>query len=99
MAIKQHLGPTLTNLTREKEIKERRKGRERPSCAALGHNTKHPNKRGKEEKKEKKMRKKGKTLTRQHLNLTLNNPIRVEGKKRKKEEEEGRKKKEEKEKR
>jgi hypothetical protein len=30
------------------------------------------------------MRKKGKTLTRQHLNLTLNNPIRVEGKKRKK---------------
>jgi hypothetical protein len=54
MAIKQHLGPTLTNLTREKEIKERRKGRERPSCAALGHNTKHPNKRGKEEKKEKK---------------------------------------------
>jgi hypothetical protein len=54
MAIKQHLGPTLTNLTREKEIKERRKGRERPSCAALGPNTKHPNKRGKEEKKEKK---------------------------------------------
>jgi len=53
MAIKQHLGPTLTNLTREKEIKERRKGRERPSCAALGPNTKHPNKRGKEEKKEK----------------------------------------------
>jgi hypothetical protein len=30
------------------------------------------------------MRKIGKTLTRQHLNLTLNNPIRVEGKKRKK---------------
>jgi hypothetical protein len=44
------------------------------------------------------MRKKGKTLTRQHLNLTLNNPIRVEGKKRKKKEE-GRKKEEEKEKR
>jgi hypothetical protein len=54
MAIKQHLGPTLTNLTREKEIKERRKGRESHSCAALGPNTKHPNKRGKEEKKEKK---------------------------------------------
>lgn len=45
------------------------------------------------------MRKIGKTLTRQHLNLTLNNPIRVEGKKRKKKEEEGRKKEEEKEKR
>jgi hypothetical protein len=44
------------------------------------------------------MRKIGKTLTRQHLNLTLNNPIRVEGKKRKKKEE-GRKKEEEKEKR